>query len=964
MKRRSLKAITLSSRDVAPEHVRLFSPTPIGRAAAMWVALIVGDLHPYLSQLRWQIEGALFFLMGCLAVLVCLLAYEVYVRSMLAVKRAGASIAPEVVVIEESPQPTRSTYTPKPTPPSARTLRARRAGRRRLPRMRRMISLIKSPSRPHHCAYECCLVGMGRKPTIAAIHELRCRVAEREKQLFLTNTPVFGIQIRDFVEAEQLTLSAYLSQVMHTQWASIAEIAVMCEVSGWSTFVQTQEGTLRLGVRRPCHIMKLQHSHYTLWKCRRKKRATETHMQGDMRGGMRVSPTLSPGVPSRHHLQHIECHVEHTFPSDIVHIGIMGRPVDGILAFRKRLGDVLGCSWQRIKLLDQLDPVTVLGDESDICQRILVRDAWYETPVTDNTYVEFNLNHNGESFVLKCRRSTTHQQLVYRLSMLLNLPEASIDLRSVHGEPWMFPASIAQTSVIINLQRGGMHFNRRERSRSRSVTPTMPFVPTQRDQSEEEVSPATVGRIMAEHERARYAPERDPHRGPLSLQDPVASLVIPDDPPAAQPPMIPKPVLDGLREVTHIYAATTANTRRVLADVLRIKDLHAPLEAFPPTAVPWEQVTYVRLPDQPRHPYTNFLDLRFGPWETRQEPRFIPILSSGDVEQHAIVPQATPPIEVQRRLGRYSNVNRWILLVILCDQWMGFPMFLPEDVQDRLNEYDEIMEERRARRGGMRVLTSSEGEYASRERGGMKKIDHKATMLRLAQEKVEEHYKEAAGPTTCMLLRAEQRTVTAALNSKSGVQLRQVIDAAYRRVQLPLPGQHVQTPQRDSMSREQACTLVESMQEHMRVSLQVIDNLAQEKADHGEEFKTFAETLRAHNDAQTKTMHALMIEVNALQQRISLWEETILPCIVENLPGMAVPTPATEGEDADMGHVCEHDALPMTRTHERVEGDEQPTQEYPSGSLVMQNLEQTSLRHCCQRIVQEQPRRAVRPFRV
>ena len=248
----------------------------------------------------------------------------------------------------------------------------------------------------------------------------------------------------------------------------------LCEITGWNVYVQTKNAIERMGHGKPVHIMKLKHSHYTLWKCRRVRQMVPTATRQE-RGGMLMSPTMTPHVVSRHQTQQIECRLESTFPTDIMGITIKARPSDGVLAFRRRLGEVLGCAWERVRLLDSADPRMVLGDECDLCPSMIIRDAWYEVADDDNTYVEFNVDPTGEACVMKCKRATTHQQLLHRLSLLTNLPEASIDLRSVHGEPWHFPASIAQTRVIIQVYRGGMQNQLRERSRSRSVTPTVPF---------------------------------------------------------------------------------------------------------------------------------------------------------------------------------------------------------------------------------------------------------------------------------------------------------------------------------------------------------------------------------------------------------------------------------------------------------------------------------------------------------
>ena len=289
-------------------------------------------------------------------------------------------------------------------------------------------------------------------------------------------------------------------------------------------------------------------------------------------------------------------------------------------------------------------------------------------------------------------------------------------------------------------------------------------------------------------------------------------------------------------------------------------------------------------------------------------------------------------------------------------------MFLPEDVREALQDYDEIMEERR--RGN---------------RGGMKAEDPKAMMMRIAQQRIAEFYPQAVGPTTTMLLRAEQRTITASLNSKSAIQLRQVIDAAYKRANLSAPGckqeQEVAGGSASTIMREEAKSLNEAMQQQMKVNSEVVDKVASERA---EDLLKIMAIIKSQADMQAKTIQALVLEVKVLQQKISEWEETILPCIVENLPGMrALPTP--ESEDEPMHDADRDIPLPLSRQERQDrdaeergrqqddlqtiegEGEVRPVDQ----SSVIAYMEQVSLKQCCQLVIQssEGPRRAIRPFR-
>ena len=65
----------------------------------------------------------------------------------------------------------------------------------------------------------------------------------------------------------------------------------------------------------------------------------------------------------------------------------------------------------------------------------------------------------------------------------------------------------------------------------------------------------------------------------------------------------------------------------------------------------------------------------------------------------------------------------------------------------------------------------------------------KKAMNHFAQHKIQMHAPTVLGPNTNMLLKAEARTVTALMNSKSAAQTRQILVAAYRRAGLSDPFQ-------------------------------------------------------------------------------------------------------------------------------------------------------------------------------
>ena len=120
------------------------------------------------------------------------------------------------------------------------------------------------------------------------------------------------------------------------------------------------------------------------------------------------------------------------------------------------------------------------------------------------------------------------------------------------------------------------------------------------------------------------------------------------------------------------------------------------------------------------------------------------------------------------------------------------------------------------------------------------------------------------------------------------------------------------------------------------------------------------------------------MEVKVLQQKITEWEGTILPCIVEHLPGIrALPTPESEDEpmhDADRDLPVFQNSPGRRADGEASSGQQDNVQRTDEGgeevrpvehASVIASMEQISFRQCCQRVVQSSdgPRRAIRPFR-
>ena len=75
-------------------------------------------------------------------------------------------------------------------------------------------------------------------------------------------------------------------------------------------------------------------------------------------------------------------------------------------------------------------------------------------------------------------------------------------------------------------------------------------------------------------------------------------------------------------------------------------------------------------------------------------------------------------------------------------------------------------------------------------RGGAKnqdQLDHRTMMLGWARDRLHRDAPEYAGPTIDMILKAENRVISALLNARSQAQVRDVISSAWKRANIQVP---------------------------------------------------------------------------------------------------------------------------------------------------------------------------------
>ena len=214
-----------------------------------------------------------------------------------------------------------------------------------------------------------------------------------------------------------------------------------------------------------------------------------------------------------------------------------------------------------------------------------------------------------------------------------------------------------------------------------------------------------------------------------------------------------------------------------------------------------------------------------------------------------------------------------------------------------------------------------------------------------------------------MVLKAEARTVTALMNSKSQAQTRQIMIAAYRRAGL---GDPFQAPVHEPMPVHPPLESITKDLDDLRTALLNQVQITQAIADtmkavpQSNTFETLSFAFTEAQKANVEAMSALTGAIARVEQRVEAWENHYLPHIIDRIP-VYVPTEeerVMRDQETPAGSPERVSSstrpMPMHKTHQDVMEVE------PSPLAVMQ---ENSLRNQCARVVQgDTTGTAVLPF--
>ena len=192
---------------------------------------------------------------------------------------------PVVILVQDSPEPTRTWSSPfAPTP--MRRAKARYGGRRRFPSLK-VNTLRHDPKEAGHCAYSCVIAAAGKKPTLRLIRDLRQQVAMRLRDMHVQNLHVADMPIRELIRLSEHNLASYVAATAWDMWASQYEIMIACEIMKVGAYIRVGEQKLcvRQDDQKVRWCIRYKNKHYTLHRINVKgSRASKEAPV--MRGGM------------------------------------------------------------------------------------------------------------------------------------------------------------------------------------------------------------------------------------------------------------------------------------------------------------------------------------------------------------------------------------------------------------------------------------------------------------------------------------------------------------------------------------------------------------------------------------------------------------------------------------------------------------------------------------------------------
>ena len=400
---------------------------------------------------------------------------------------------PIVIVVEESPRPTRTKDPLLPSPQPAQrprqVLQAQRAGSCRIRQHRRQTTLACNPSRAGDCGYCCALVAAGMKASAKAVKLLRGEVAKIVEQEHSRGGSLADIPVQELIKQSGMDLKQYVRATKGKQWASQAELDAMSRSLGTPLDVKMGKRVLHLGKGTANYCIVYKNKHFLLYAYKRLRgKAPRKSTMAPIRGGMRPIPpwrrqmqpdltriTVISQPPQQEPVTYSQpITIEaHDMPTNfrIAHFDMTYPPTTPQV--RRHVAALYGVRSNSISLWR--NGYHEIADWEQLPEYLTA--TYRHDHLQGDVEMTFDDQASNITFSIYIPNNQTHVQLLDTISALLRTPRDQLILDNPQGRPWIWPRDINITEPEILHLRGGMRRQASSRSRSqrRSVSPTEPF---------------------------------------------------------------------------------------------------------------------------------------------------------------------------------------------------------------------------------------------------------------------------------------------------------------------------------------------------------------------------------------------------------------------------------------------------------------------------------------------------------
>ena len=681
-------------------------------------------------------------LLAAACVIAALLAAIYSVKDMhMHMDNEGEPTEVPLIVIPDSPSPTKHMSTPRASPFLTHR-RMRRAGRKRLASHKRRQTMCFDPKLENDCGYQCVLRARGLCPSKRRVVWLRDQVAVRLEKARVHDEVILGIKIHDLLQQEGMTLSAYLAATRSSMWASQIELQIAADILEVPLLYMTKNNCMQLGSGCPHYAIKKVENHYVLDRLHKRAEGGRP-IPCPLRAGMQnwtweeQSAAPSSQIPTAYmHDPYTTVTISDKIKTDIRRITLVAGTMT-IADLKARLSSMLKIPVASMIILEA-DDDNELPDWTSLPSAVVLTVLGSALKLKLDVHVPERNVH----FFVEVPLNVTRTELENTLASILRVSQHDMRIVNAHGHDWRACVNPEDHVVHVHiLERAGMRT---------SLTPTVPFgCSTSSHAQEQEQDGEEDGEqseeVQAMHWRDQVEGAHDGRRNESSptsrmpsprasrsrtrsrtrsrshsrSASPTTSLRRGSASPTRHghwttaPPLhllpaqrepIAKPVIDtNGRPVGYIWANPDALATEVKKNVRISLNIYPHMIVEPQDVSSWSEVERILVHPRPQVPVRCYRDMRIDRWELFQKPRPVPILYGGLLEKYAVYPWNLSLACAQYRLDLWARSRHtYVIQAIDTENWVILKRDLPQRFVEPLNTLQNVVRNM-IERAGVRV---------------------------------------------------------------------------------------------------------------------------------------------------------------------------------------------------------------------------------------------------------------------